>query len=134
MAPNIAGPSSAPLKKEKGRKGKAGGPGKKGKVFVEGKADLLSLISGITSSKDAETESKVAKRRAVMDSQESADSQDKAKKSKKASERDKALASAKAALKEKERLKKKRKEAVKNGAGVNGAEAEAKPKKRVGFA
>ncbi|WVQ93485.1 hypothetical protein IAU59_000559 [Kwoniella sp. CBS 9459] len=152
MAPSAtsAGPSSqAPVPRQKGRKGKAGGNGKKGKVFVEGKADLLSLISDITSSKDSEAQQKVDKRKNAIESHTQSRSEaradDKGKKSRKAEERDKALESAKSALLEKQRLKKTRKTASKVATGsesstksrVSGGAVEegGKPaKKRVLFA
>ncbi|GFZ42477.1 hypothetical protein JCM24511_00192 [Saitozyma sp. JCM 24511] len=43
---------------------KAGGAGKKGKVFLEDKSGLLSLMSSITSSKEAIAESRVSKLKA----------------------------------------------------------------------
>ncbi|WRT65764.1 uncharacterized protein IL334_002713 [Kwoniella shivajii] len=127
MAPTAS--SSAPHKGVE-RKRKAGGNGKKGKVFVEDKKDLLSLMSSITSSKDKVAESKVAKRKAVVDETAPVNSDDKNKKSKKGLQKEKALEEAKASVLEKQRLKKKRKSTSNKPASTPD-----KPvKKRVGFA
>nr|ODN92380.1 hypothetical protein L203_00656 [Cryptococcus depauperatus CBS 7841] len=45
----------------KGKKRIAGGTGKKGKVFVEDKKDLLSLMSAITSSKETAQRDKITR-------------------------------------------------------------------------
>ncbi|WVF65851.1 hypothetical protein IAT40_000588 [Kwoniella sp. CBS 6097] len=154
MAPTAtAGPSShhggagqkaqqPQLQRKKGQKGKAGGNGKKGKVFVEGKADLLSLISDITSTKDSAAQQKVDKRKNAIESQTEGKVDDgKGKKSRKAEEREKALESAKSALLEKQRLKKKRKGSSKTtstsgskGNSTEGEEGGVPAKKRVLFA
>lgn len=75
------GTSNAKAGPSQPRKRKAGGDGKKGKVFLEGKvssllsnpnanltlrADLLSLISNVTSSKDAVTRSRIDKQKAAI--------------------------------------------------------------------
>ncbi|ODN86592.1 hypothetical protein L198_07287 [Cryptococcus wingfieldii CBS 7118] len=47
--------------KENGGRRRAGGPGKKGKVFVEDKKDLLSLISSISGEAEALSTSRISK-------------------------------------------------------------------------
>ncbi|WVQ78810.1 hypothetical protein IAT38_000901 [Cryptococcus sp. DSM 104549] len=125
---SAAGPSSKPTKPRR----KAGGPGKKGKVFVEDKADLLSLMSSITTTQDALSSSRVAKARQVSDIAEEARKTKKSEGSlKKRAEKERALEEAKAKLVEKQREKRRKKNAAAKGEDAE----DVKPaKKRVGFA
>ncbi|WWD16445.1 hypothetical protein CI109_100871 [Kwoniella shandongensis] len=128
--------STSKLSSTKGKRGKAGGPGKKGKVFVEDKSSLLSLMSEITKSKESLVRSKVTKTRAALSEFESIE----AKKGKNAGlgnekkrvEREKALNQAKAALLEKAKEKRKRKQAA--SAPQSDDQPDKPFKKRVGFA
>ncbi|KGB78362.1 hypothetical protein CNBG_3924 [Cryptococcus deuterogattii R265] len=116
-----------PAQKIKGRKGKAGGTGKKGKVFVEDKKDLLSLMSSITSNKDSVRAEKVAKAKAHIEKGDGRTEKKNDGSLRKRQEKQKALEAAKAKLVEKQREKKRRRQ----GKEV----VEEKPaKKRVGFA
>ncbi|WVQ65036.1 uncharacterized protein L199_003206 [Kwoniella botswanensis] len=133
MAPT-AGPSNPKQSGE--RKRKAGGNGKKGKVFVEDKKDLLCLMSSITSNKDAQAESKVSKRKAAIEESAQSLSEEKNKKSKKSLEKEIALERAKAALVEKQRLKKNRKSTSTTSTKDKSAQlsTDQPKKKKVGFA
>ncbi|KAK8861639.1 hypothetical protein IAR55_002462 [Kwoniella newhampshirensis] len=132
--PTRASSSNAKLS-AKGRR-KAGGPGKKGKVFVEDKSSLLSLMSQITKSKETIVQSKVAKTRASLTDAEAVETK-KGKHAglgneKKRVEREKAINQAKAALLEKAREKRRRKQQAASGQAFDKTD---KPvKKRVGFA
>ncbi|WWC87951.1 uncharacterized protein L201_002851 [Kwoniella dendrophila CBS 6074] len=134
MAP-LAGPSQTKTKTSNERKRKAGGNGKKGKVFVEDKKDLLSLMSSITSSKDTIAKSKVDKRKAAIDESIQTSSEDKNKKSKKSIEKEKALERAKATLIEKQKLKKERKSSsTTKSKNTSDQSTDLPKKKKVGFA
>ncbi|WVQ74714.1 hypothetical protein IAR50_004318 [Cryptococcus sp. DSM 104548] len=125
--------------KEKGGRRKAGGTGKKGKVFVEDKKDLLSLISSISGEAEALSTSRISKikdvqqEKAVQQFKKNQDAGAAAGKTLSGAERKKRarareLKEAKAKVLEKEKAKKQRK------AG-KGTPADGKPaKKSVGFA
>ncbi|WVW80230.1 hypothetical protein I302_102208 [Kwoniella bestiolae CBS 10118] len=131
MAPT-AGPSNQKQPAE--RKRKAGGSGKKGKVFVEDKKDLLSLMSSITSSKDAMAESKITKRKAALEESETSVAEEKSRKSRKSVEKEEALERAKASLLEKQRLKKSKKSSSNASGQKQTGSADQPKKKKVGFA
>ncbi|KAL7424728.1 hypothetical protein Q5752_000412 [Cryptotrichosporon argae] len=125
-----AGPSTLrPAERQagQGKKKKAGGSGKKGKVFLEDKAGLMHLIDAVTAPKDSAAAAKIGRNRARADAVYAAERDGKGKVSKKAADRGKALDRAKEAIREKEKERRRKK---KGGPDAD----EAKPKKRVGFA
>ncbi|WWC68536.1 uncharacterized protein I206_102465 [Kwoniella pini CBS 10737] len=118
----------------KGIKRKAGGNGKKGKVFVEDKKDLLSLMSSITSSKDNIAEKKISKRKAILNEENQLITEGKKEKSKKTIEKEAALERAKTTLIEKQRLKKIKKSSSSAILDKNEPSIDIPKKKKVGFA
>ncbi|KAK4690086.1 hypothetical protein P7C73_g13, partial [Tremellales sp. Uapishka_1] len=118
---------AVPELKVKGRKGKAGGPGKKGKVFMEDKTSLLSLVNSMTSQKDQMIKERIDKAKPRTPAEPTHKEPSASERKKK--ERARALREAKKALVEKAKAKKR---ASKGGIDVVPAGEE--PKKRVGFA
>ncbi|EIW66508.1 hypothetical protein TREMEDRAFT_65375 [Tremella mesenterica DSM 1558] len=75
---SITSPSAAQLtsttskleKEGRRRKRRSGGPGKKGKVFLEDRAGLLSLIDKVTNTQDEKTENKLSRVKNVVHGEE----------------------------------------------------------------
>ncbi|ORY20573.1 hypothetical protein BCR39DRAFT_555213 [Naematelia encephala] len=147
MSDSDSGPSSAPHTKAIKKRGHAGGVGKKGKVFLEDKAGLLSLVESVTSSQDTARESKLEKTRVVTAKYEDQDKDKERVKGdlgkKKRIEKEKALSKAKAEIIQQSRDKKRRRkatsvrsplDAIPRKTGLGDHEVSIKRKKRVGFA
>ncbi|RSH77678.1 uncharacterized protein EHS24_003242 [Apiotrichum porosum] len=120
-SPDEAGPSKTKRNRRKPK-------GKKGKVFLEDKAGLLSLLDNVTASKDAVIAAKQEKERGRVAAAEKRD--DAKKPNRKAQDRAKALTAAKNAIHAKDIEKRRRRK----GKTTEVAEPAKKEKKRVGFA